>query len=42
MVDRTRIEASTESLDVNGLASGVYLLLAEFDGHVNVSTIILQ
>ena len=42
MVDRTRIEASTESLDVNGLASGVYLLLAEFDGHVNVSTVILQ
>lgn len=42
IVDRTRIESRTQSLDVSGFASGVYLLSAEFNGQVSVSTVILQ
>jgi len=42
MIDRTRIASNTQSLDVSKLASGVYLLSAEFNGQVHTSTVILQ
>lgn len=42
IVDLTRIESRAQSLDVSSLASGVYLLSAEFNGQVSVSTVILH